>query len=123
MSAFPESGRSDALKSTKSKVCFRPTAAGQIFLLSVIFLATVRNLGHHGTELPFEALRHEGRYLIEDYAIAYTPSVSVLKWCMDLERTNKNSLLALGNPNLKNPALNLYHAEDSGKPRLREMPG
>ncbi len=63
------------------------------------------------TALPFEALRHEGRYLIEDYAIAYAPSVSVLKWCMDLERRDRKSLLALGNPNLKNPAFRLYHAE------------
>jgi CHAT domain-containing protein len=30
---------------------------------------------------------------------------------MDLNRTSKESILALGNPNLKNPALNLHHAE------------
>jgi len=62
--------------------------------------------------LPFEALRHDGRYLIEDYAIAYTPSATVLKACMDKERHGRSSVLALGNPNLQNPAFRLINAEE-----------
>jgi CHAT domain-containing protein len=62
--------------------------------------------------LPFEALQKDGRYLVEDFAIAYAPSASVLKICMDRERSRRESVLALGNPNLKNPAFRLVHAEN-----------
>jgi len=62
--------------------------------------------------LPFEALEKNGRYLIEDYAIAYAPSASVLKICMDRNRNRREKVLAFGNPNLKNPAFRLVHAED-----------
>jgi len=62
--------------------------------------------------LPFEALQKNGRYLIEDYAIAYAPSASVLKICMDRNRNRREKVLAFGNPNLKNPAFRLVHAED-----------
>ena len=62
--------------------------------------------------LPFEALQKNGRYLIEDYAIAYAPSASVLKICMDRNRNRREKVLALGNPNLKNPAFRLVHAEE-----------
>jgi len=62
--------------------------------------------------LPFEALQNNGRYLIEDYAIAYAPSATVLKQCMDKERHNRSSVLALGNPNLQNPAFRLINAEE-----------
>ena len=62
--------------------------------------------------LPFEALQKNGRYLIEDYVIAYAPSASVLKICMDRNRNRREKVLAFGNPNLKNPAFRLVHAED-----------
>ena len=62
--------------------------------------------------LPFEALQNNGRYLLEDYAIAYAPSATVLKQCMDKERHNRSSVLALGNPNLQNPAFRLVNAEE-----------
>ncbi len=63
--------------------------------------------------VPFDALRNkDGRYLVEDYAIAYTPSASVLKLCMDKERRRHDSVLALGNPNLRNPEFRLVHAEN-----------
>jgi CHAT domain-containing protein len=65
--------------------------------------------------LPFEALKKDGRYLIEDYAIAYAPSGSVLKICMDRNRNRRETVLALGNPNLKNPAFRLVHAENEVK--------
>ena len=62
--------------------------------------------------LPFEALHKDGRYLVEEYAIAYAPSASVLKICMDRNRNRREKVLAFGNPNLKNPAFRLVHAED-----------
>ncbi len=62
--------------------------------------------------VPFEALQNDGRYLIEDYAIAYAPSATVLKQCMDMERHGRSSVLALGNPNLQNPAFRLINAEE-----------
>ncbi len=61
--------------------------------------------------LPFEALRKDGRYLIEDFAIAYAPSANVLKHCMEVNPNQCKSVLALGNPNLKNPAFRLINAE------------
>lgn len=62
--------------------------------------------------LPFEALSKDGHYLIEDFAISYTPSATVLKYCMDKERHKRESILALGNPNLQNPAFRLVNAEE-----------
>ncbi len=52
-------------------------------------------------ELPFQALQaRNGRYLLEDYAISYAPSLSVLKE-MSGRKTDERtpaSLLAFGNP-------------------------
>jgi CHAT domain-containing protein len=62
--------------------------------------------------LPFEALKKDGRFLVEDFAVAYTPSASVLKFCLDKNRYKRETVLALGNPNLKNPAFRLVHAEN-----------
>jgi CHAT domain-containing protein len=62
--------------------------------------------------LPFEALKKDGRFLVEDFAVAYTPSASVLKFCLDKNRYQRETVLALGNPNLKNPAFRLVHAEN-----------
>lgn len=61
--------------------------------------------------LPFDLLQKDGRYLVEDYAIAYTPSTSFLKGLLDKPRPERNTILALGNPNLKNPAFRLVNAE------------
>jgi hypothetical protein len=62
--------------------------------------------------LPFEALAKNGRYLVQDFSVVYAPSATVLKYCMDRERTQRGSVLALGNPNLQNPAFRLINAED-----------
>jgi CHAT domain-containing protein/Flp pilus assembly protein TadD len=62
--------------------------------------------------LPFEALVKDGRCLLDDYTIVYAPSASVLKLCMDKNRNRHDSILALGNPNLKNPAFRLANAEN-----------
>jgi CHAT domain-containing protein/uncharacterized protein HemY len=55
-------------------------------------------------ELPFQALRNQaGRFLIEDFAVSYTPSLTALVEMVKLQRARKNqptevSLLAFGNP-------------------------
>ena len=51
-------------------------------------------------DLPFQALQPSaGRYLIEDVAISYAPSVTVLRESMRLrQRAGPPSLLAFGNP-------------------------
>ncbi len=55
-------------------------------------------------ELPFQALKNEaGRYLIEDFAISYAPSLTALLEMMKLQHARKQeagapSLLAFGNP-------------------------
>jgi CHAT domain-containing protein len=55
-------------------------------------------------ELPFQALRSRGgRYLIEERAVSYAPSLTVLRDMRALERTAApltRTLLALGNPAL-----------------------
>ncbi|MBI5091674.1 MAG: CHAT domain-containing protein [Candidatus Hydrogenedentes bacterium] len=66
--------------------------------------------------VPFEALQDkDGRYFIQDHSVSYIPSVSVLKLCMAKERRGKSSVLALGNPNLQNPAFRLFNAESEVK--------
>jgi CHAT domain-containing protein len=52
--------------------------------------------------LPFQALRSaRGRYLIEDAAVSYAPSVTVLRETMRLRRAPSSpTLLAFGNPRL-----------------------
>jgi CHAT domain-containing protein/Tfp pilus assembly protein PilF len=54
-------------------------------------------------ELPFQALQSpEGRYLIEDAAVAYAPSITILRETMKLRpvRRLQPSVLAFGNPEL-----------------------
>ena len=64
-------------------------------------------------DLPFQALQSStGRYLIEDAAISYAPSVTVLRETMRLRRrTASPSLLAFGNPALTTGAEALPDAE------------
>ena len=63
-------------------------------------------------ELPFQALQSaQGHYLLEDHAVSYVPSCSVLQEMVALRRkrinktTGQVSLLAFGNPTLGNQTL------------------
>ncbi len=60
--------------------------------------------------LPFDLLQKNGRYLMEDYALAHTPSATFLKWLLDKPKAGRETILAVGNPNLQNPAFRLVHA-------------
>jgi CHAT domain-containing protein len=66
--------------------------------------------------LPFQALRDGNRYLLEKYAIAYSPSLTVLREMMNLHEKNRQTvatvqsatLLAMADPSLGRE--NLAHA-------------
>ncbi len=55
--------------------------------------------------LPFQALENAdtGRYLIEDFAVYYVPSLSALKSVRSLGNYGTSSLLALGDPQFGDP--------------------
>ena len=70
--------------------------------------------------IPYEALHDGQQYLAEKYTLVYAPSMSVLKKCMERRHPLGGKLLALGNPDLGNPAYNLAHAEEEVK-KLAEI--
>jgi CHAT domain-containing protein/Tfp pilus assembly protein PilF len=64
--------------------------------------------------LPFHALRFQtGKYLIEDYAISYLPSASVLEYARMKNKGNRNDIFAAGNP--KTDLAPLPAAEEEAK--------
>jgi CHAT domain-containing protein len=67
----------------------------------------------HGTlhYLPFQALRGQMAYLIEERAISYMPSTAVLDYLFGNKGGARRSILALGNPDLGSPRLALPGAE------------
>jgi len=72
-------------------------------------------------DLPFQAIQpKDGHYLLEDYAISYAPSLSVLKEMSDRKDGDRGSasLLAFGNPTMPNETAtnfsNTYRGENLG---------
>jgi len=61
--------------------------------------------------LPFSALYDGSKYLVEDYAIFYSPSATVLKYCFDKSRPGKNRFFGMGNPKLEKVAYDLPFAQ------------
>jgi len=61
--------------------------------------------------LPFQALYDGEKYLVERYAISYIPSLSVLEFLGKGEKNKRYKVLAFGNPDLKDQALDLPAAE------------
>ncbi len=73
--------------------------------------------------LPFAALRTpEGRWMIEDYAVATLPSASVLKYLQAKGQGANAGALAVGNPDL-GPALTLRYAEREARAVGARYPG
>lgn len=80
--------------------------------------------------LPFEALAHNGRYLVEDHEISYNPSASMLVQSQDsrdkAETGDRMELLAFGDqifgPELKEPATKKRGAGPSMSPRRSRAP-
>jgi CHAT domain-containing protein len=62
--------------------------------------------------LPFQALRHAAdRYLLQDYAISYAPSITALREMVKHRKPQGSStLLALGNPALGSEAIGRVHS-------------
>jgi CHAT domain-containing protein len=64
--------------------------------------------------LSYATLFDGGRYLIDAFSLFYLPSASVLDYTLDRRRKGPKtalSVLAVGNPDLENPALELPFAE------------
>ena len=61
--------------------------------------------------LPFSALYDGSKYILEDYAISYGPSATVLKYCFDKRRPDKDQFFGMGNPKLEKAALDLPFAQ------------
>jgi len=61
----------------------------------------------HGSlhKLPFSALAHDGRFLVEHYAISTAPSASVLCYVTKKRNPNHHKLLAFANPETMYPSL------------------
>ena len=83
-------------------------------------LVTSRNLivVAHGAlhYLPFAALQDgEGKFLLDRYSLRFLPSASVLKFLRPVLQTRDARLLALGNPDLDDPKLDLAFAEGEAK--------
>ena len=55
---------------------------------------------------------HDGKqYLIEKYSLSYIPSLSVLEYLRKSQRKDSYRILALGNPDLNDPKMDLPAAE------------
>ena len=66
--------------------------------------------------LPFAVLQDEaGEFLIDRYSMRFLPSASVLKYLRPVMPKNADRQLALGNPDLGDPTLNLQYAADEAQ--------
>lgn len=63
--------------------------------------------------VPFASLRHGGAHLVDGYAIYHAPSASVLEYTMGRRRdaSEEPRVLALGNPDRGDPAMDLPFAQ------------
>ena len=60
--------------------------------------------------LPFAAMSYRGRFLAEGFPIFHLPEAGLLEQVLGETRTAGLRILAFGNPDLENEALNLHHA-------------
>jgi len=66
--------------------------------------------------LPFTALQDgSGQFLLDRYSLRFLPSASVLKFLRPVLQNRDGRLLALGNPDLDDPKLDLAFAEGEAK--------
>lgn len=65
--------------------------------------------------VPFAALECDGRYLVEDYALFTLPSATVYRFCKEKRKSFTGHVLALGDPDLGDPRLNIKYAIDEVK--------
>ncbi len=66
--------------------------------------------------VPFGALiAANGRYLIEDFPLEYLSSASLMQFTKEKKKTGRETVLALGNPDLGDESFNLRFAEREAK--------
>ena len=75
--------------------------------------------------LPFQALMAApGRYLLQDSLVSYLSSASLLQFTREKEQAATGpGALAVGNPDLEDPTLNLRYAEREAEEVGRQFPG
>lgn len=72
--------------------------------------------------LPFAALRDDAGYLIDTYALRFLPSASVLRYLRQGGGTGRAGILAFGNPDLGDPALDLKFAHQEALAIVKTIP-
>ena len=73
--------------------------------------------------LPFHALMPApGQYLIQDTQVSYLSSASLLQFTREKQAANTPATLAVGNPDLEDPSLNLRYAEREVREVERLLP-
>ena len=72
--------------------------------------------------VPLAALHDGSRYLIDRHALRLLPSASVMKYMRDGDAARPAGVLALGNPDLGDPTLDLRHAQDEAVDIARMVP-
>jgi CHAT domain-containing protein len=73
--------------------------------------------------LPFAALMGaDGKLLIDQYNLRFLPSATVLKYLKPAVQSKEGLLLALGNPDLGDPRLDLQFAEDEARTVTKLFP-
>ncbi|HXF66383.1 MAG TPA: CHAT domain-containing protein [Burkholderiales bacterium] len=72
--------------------------------------------------LPFAALHDGTSFLIERYSLRFLPSASVLRFLRPAARAGRAGVLALGNPDLGDPKLDLHHAQEEALAIAQKMP-
>ena len=72
--------------------------------------------------LPFAALRSDTGYLLDAYALRFLPSASVLRYLRAGGGAGRAGILALGNPDLGDPKLDLKFAEEEALAIVQKVP-
>ncbi|MGD9246014.1 MAG: CHAT domain-containing protein, partial [Desulfobacterales bacterium] len=67
---------------------------------------------HH---LPFQILKGSDNYLVQDYTLFYSPSANIYHICKQKRTTKGLTMLAMGDPDLNDPALALPFARKEVK--------
>jgi CHAT domain-containing protein len=62
--------------------------------------------------IPYQALKRNSRYLVEEFAITYVPSVTILKTLHDRNMKTNASIFIIGNPNVGDSLYDLKYAEE-----------
>ncbi|MFH1983288.1 MAG: CHAT domain-containing protein [Pseudomonadota bacterium] len=73
--------------------------------------------------LPFGVLQKDGQYLTSRYSLTFTPSAGVLGYALKKNGGRSGPMLALGNPDLGDTALDLPHAGQEARTAAAQFAG